>query len=125
VRFGFIFSTIGQRIIALAPTPKVNFETYIKYLAPSTWTGNLIEVFKLIGLKQKVITLSVEEKINYYKQYRLADQLSYFKKKKKYFTNRIRIYKTITLLFLSVNITWGVFKMLAEFYPSLSFFMDM
>jgi hypothetical protein len=107
------------------PYTESEFETYIKHLAPSTWTGNVIDVFKLIGLKQKVITLSVEEKINYYKQYRLVDQLSYFKKKKQYFTNRIRIYKTATLLFLSVNITWGVCKMLAEFYPSLSFFMDM
>ncbi len=35
------------------------------------------------------------------------------------------LYKYATLLFLTVSITWGVLKMIAEFNPKLSFFMDM
>ncbi len=106
------------------PYTETEFEAYAKHLAPPSWKEPVINTSKLVGLKQKIIQFSVVEKINYYKQYRLNDQLSYFRKKKKYFTRRIQIYKTATLLFLSISITWGVLKMLAEFYPSLSFFMD-
>ena len=107
------------------PYTETEFESYIKHLTPGTWQGSIIDIPKLIGLKQKVIQFTVPEKINYYKQYRLVDQLAYFKSKKKYFTTRIRTYKSATLFFLSISIMWGVLKMLSEFYPSLSFFMDM
>lgn len=107
------------------PYTESEFELYTKRLAPAEWQGAVINESKLIGLKQKVIQFSVAEKISYYRQYRLDDQLAYFKKKKNYFTKRIRIYKTATLLFLSVSIVWGLCKMLAEFNLSLSFFMDM
>ncbi|MFM9837034.1 MAG: DUF4231 domain-containing protein [Cyclobacteriaceae bacterium] len=107
------------------PYTESEFEIYTKHLAPSSWQGDVIDVNKLIGLKQKVILFSEIDKISYYRKYRLDDQLVYFKKKKQYFTNRIRIYKTATLLFLSISIVWGICKMVAEFNPSLSFFMDM
>ncbi|MBY0433545.1 MAG: hypothetical protein K2U26_05510 [Cyclobacteriaceae bacterium] len=107
------------------PYTESEFESYTQRLAPEAWQGELINTSKLIGLKQKIIFFSISEKINYYRIHRLDDQLAYFKKKKQYFTHRIRIYKTLTLLFLSVSIVWGICKMIGEFNPSFGFFMDM
>ncbi|MCE2956876.1 MAG: SLATT domain-containing protein [Bacteroidota bacterium] len=107
------------------PYTESEFEIYLKRMAPGNWNRATLDMTRLIGLKQVIIFFSMQQKIDYYRQYRLDDQLAYFKKKKKYFTNRIRIYKTVTLLFLSVSIVWGICKMIGEFNPAFSFFMDM
>jgi hypothetical protein len=107
------------------PYSEGELELYVKQIAPSDWKGPLLDLSKVIQLKEVVQALSIEKRIALYLSFRLDDQLIYFKKKNAYFSNRIRTFKTVTLLFLCVSISWGVFKMFAEFYPSLSFFMDM
>jgi hypothetical protein len=103
---------------------ETEFEAYMRRIAPLAIQEEVLTMFKLVQLKQKIVQLSVVDKIHCYQQYRLSDQLTYFKKKKEYFSSRIRSYKLITLGFLLVSITWGICKMLGEFYAAFSFFMD-
>ena len=100
------------------------FETYIKSLTPHTWHGNVIKLSKLTQVKQLILNFSVSEKINFYSTYRLDDQLSYFRKKYKYFGNRLRLYKAATYLFLFISVTWGSYMLVSEFYALPMFFAD-
>lgn len=105
------------------PYTESEFELYIQRLSAAH--GPVFDLASLIHLKQTVIQLSVQEKTNFYVACRLKDQLSYFKKKKEYFTGRLRIYKLVTFVFLGISISWGTLKMLAEFNLAPAFFLDM
>jgi hypothetical protein len=103
---------------------EAELESYVKHIAPGYWKGPFIRLDYVIQLKEQTQSLNVAERIKLYLNYRVDDQVRYFTKKKTYFTNRIRKYKLVTLLFLSVSIVWGCCKLLAEFVPAMSFFMD-
>ena len=107
------------------PYSEGELEQYVRQAMPADWKEAVIQLDKVVQLKELVQALSIQERIKFYLAYRLDHQLGYFKSKQKYFANRIKKYKTFTLLFLGVSIVWGTCKMIGEFNPSLSFFMDM
>lgn len=107
------------------PYSEGELENYVKHIAPQAGSGSLINLSGVIQLKEQVQSLSIQKRIDFYLQYRLDDQLAYFKKKKKYFTSRLKNYKAFIVLFLFISISWGTLKILAEFYSELSFFLDM
>lgn len=107
------------------PYSEGELESYIAGMKPKQWQDQTLNLSRLIALKEEVQSMTLSQRIDYYLHYRLEDQLQYFTRKGRHFSDRLNRYKRFTLLFLGVSITWGTLKMFAEFYPSLSFFMDM
>lgn len=100
------------------------FEQYIDHLKPFVWHGYQINLSRLIGLKQRVLTLTLLQKKEYYYKYRLADQLSYFHKKVSDLRKKLFFYKFVTYILLAVSLIWGTLNILGEFYTLPPVFVD-
>lgn len=100
------------------------FEEYVRIMRPFTWRGYMVNMKRLIRLKQFVLHLSIAEKTDFYKKNRLIDQLHYFTKKHTYFTKRLYVYKAATYLFLALSVSWGLFMLISEFITMPSLFVD-
>jgi hypothetical protein len=67
-------------------------------------------------LKTSVEKMTIEKKINYYRDLRLQNQITYFNNRSKKFVALLRRYKLWTLFFLLFSVGWGALKMVSEFY---------
>jgi uncharacterized membrane protein YuzA (DUF378 family) len=100
------------------------FELYIDHLKPFVWHGYQINLSRLIGLKQRALTLTLPQKKEYYNKYRLTDQLSYFHKKVSDFRKKLLFYKSVTYILLAISLIWGSLNILGEFYTLPPVFVD-
>ena len=92
------------------------FEQYIDHLKPFVWYGYQINLSRLIDLKRRALTYTLPQKKEYYKKYRLADQLSYFHKKGADLRKKLFFYKSVTYILLAVSLIWGTLNIIGEFY---------
>jgi hypothetical protein len=100
------------------------FEQYIRKLKPYTWHGYVINLKRMIRIKQFVLLSSLQDKAEFYLKNRLRDQLQYFTNKHLYFKKRIILYKAATYLFLIISVTWGTLMLLSEFFTLPSLFVE-
>ncbi|MDX1591117.1 MAG: hypothetical protein R3283_04085 [Balneolaceae bacterium] len=92
------------------------FEQYIDQLKPFVWHGYLVNMSRLISLKQRILRYSLNQKIEYYRSHRLSDQLSYFRKKRADLKKKLLFYKSVIYLMLTVSLIWGTLNIIGEFY---------
>lgn len=100
------------------------FERYIDHLKPFVWHGYRINLSRLIALKQRALSFPLPQKKEYYKKYRLTDQLSYFHKKGADLRKKLFFYKSVTYILLTVSLAWGTFNIIGEFYSMPSIVVD-
>jgi len=100
------------------------FEQYIDHLKPFLWHGYQINLSRLIGLKQKALAFTLQQKKEYYNRYRLTDQLSYFQKKEGDLRKKLFFYKSVTYILLAVSLIWGTLNIIGEFYALPPVFVD-
>jgi hypothetical protein len=100
------------------------FEQYIDQLKPFVWHGYLVNMSRLISLKQRILNYSLAQKKEYYLKYRLSDQLSYFRKKRTELRNKLLLYKSVIYIMLTVSLIWGSLNIIGEFYSMPNYIVN-